>query len=1271
MRRLVLITTVVSSLLSIAAASASAEALSPWWHLHSTTDPTYLQPSTAREQVYRLTVSATAGEVTLQLKPHPPYGTVPVSLPIRVGETPEEVVSAFEGAVVEELPSPGPLTKVTATPGPYGQDETYEITVVSEADIELSVSGTSLTGGPAKAEVQQVSEERLDGEVVVMATNLGDAIANPAVQPVTVADKLPPGIEAVAIEGAADENFLHAATERTVLECSLQQVSCTFTGKAPVKRRTPTVSLFVAPYEQIEMRVWVKVTGAETGAVSEASITGGGAPPASARQALTVSDAPVPFGASTYEMAAEEVGGRVDTQAGSHPFQFTTTYGVNSETAGDHVKGQTKDLSFDLPPGFVGNPTPFPQCKLADFLTERCPLGTVVGVSRFGLRFPIPGFESDGIAVFKHLLTAVRVPLYNLEPAVGEPARFGFIFQKTPVLLTTSVRTGSDYGVTVTVKNITQAIEFLWNEVTFWGVPGDERHNQSRGEACLLNEAQLEEGVEGTNCPTLSTLNPPPLLSMPTSCTGPLRSTVVGDSWEEPLRPYEPFATTVPIPAMDGCNRLPFEPSLRVTPDGTAGSTPTGLTVDVHVNQDSVLNSKSLAGSDVRGITVALPEGVAINPAGGGGLEACSEGLIGFEGVKEAPLEPGVSNATFTSSLPEPLQSGLNFCANASKIGTVTIHTPLLPNPLEGAVYLASQEANPFGSLVAMYLVARDPVSGTLVKLPGVVRLSETGQIVATFENNPQLPFEDAELHFFGGERAPLASPSHCGAYTSQASFTPWTGSEPVSASSSFEVKSGPNGGPCPGASLPFSPSLTAGTTSIQAGGFSPFTMTMSRADGSQHLQAVELKLPEGLSGLLSGVELCPESQASQGSCGPNSLIGETTVSVGVGGSPFTVSGGRVYITGPYDGAPFGLLIVNPAKAGPYDLADTKGNHPPCDCVLVRAKIEVNPITAALTVTSDDSGPYKIPTSIEGIPLQIQHVNVTIGRPGFTFNPTNCNKTAIGGALSSAEGATQALSVPFQATNCATLKFTPKFAVATSGKNSKAYGTSLAVKLTYPSLPFGSEANIKQVKVELPRQLPSRLTTLQKACTAAQFNANPAGCPSESVIGHAKAVTPLIPVPLEGPAYFVSNGGEAFPNLIIVLQGYGVRIDLVGDTFISKAGVTSSTFKTVPDAPVGSFELVLPEGKYSALTALGNLCTEKLTMPTEFLAQSGVRLTQSTPVSVSGCAKKKALSRAQKLTAALKECKKKAKKKRAGCDASARKRYGPPVKKKSKGKSKG
>ena len=373
---------------------------------------------------------------------------------------------------------------------------------------------------------------------------------------------------------------------------------------------------------------------------------------------------------------------------------------------------------------------------------------------------------------------------------------------------------------------------------------------------------------------------------------------------------------------------------------------------------------------------------------------------------------------------------------------------------------------------------------------------------------------------------------------------------------------------------------------------------------------------------------------------------------------------------------------MNPAKAGPFVLDE--GNP-----VITRARIDINPYAAQALVPTD---PF--PTIIDGIPLEIRHVNVDIDRPGFTFNPTNCNPMSVTGTITSAEGVSSPLSVPFQVGDCAGLAFKPGFAVSTSGKTNKKLGASLHVKLVPPhegpqsgtsasgtgstSGTSGStsdlsaqteEANISRVKVDLPKQLPSRLTTLQKACTSAQFDTNPAGCPAASVVASAKAITPILPVPLEGPAYFVSHGNEAFPQLILVLQGYGITIDLVGDTFISKSGITSSTFAHVPDAPVSSFELTLPQGKYSALTANANLCTVKggLKMPTEFVGQNGAVIHQSTPISVSGCPKAKTAAqlRAAKLAAALKACHKKKGSKRSSCEKAARKRYNPLKKKPS------
>ncbi|MGA8363288.1 MAG: hypothetical protein WB709_02075 [Solirubrobacteraceae bacterium] len=1074
--------------------------------------------------------------------------------------------------------------------------------------------------------------ENGSGKIVLTAENMGDANVEGGVTQVVVEDVLPEHVTITGMEGVAGEAPVNVRNRGPVVcsSPSARVARCVFSGTLP-------------PYEEIEVRVAVDTTGAVAGQGNTVTVSGGGARVATLTKPISVG-ANNMFGVADYELNAEEEGGAVATQAGMHPFQLTTALTLDTSSApadsrDQEPAGMVKDLTFQWPAGLIGNPTPFPQCTDAQFSTHEagtehneCEAKTAIGVA------------TVTINTSKTEVTSRTVPVFNLAPLVGEPARLGFEVTGARTFIDTAVRSGGDYGVTANVANITEAIGFMSSKVTLWGVPGASVHDSRRGWDCL-EELQLSCSADVSK--------PPPFVSLPTSCTGPLRTTVQADSWEEShpsvMRSLErPLFDEYTLDGLGGCNHLQFNPEISVAPDVPDASTATGLSVGVHVPQTAALNAEGLAESTLRNTTVTLPEGVAVNPGGADGLEACSTSEIGYLGKELG--EPDTN--LFTPVVGSP------FCPDGSKIGTLELETPLLPNTLKGAVYLAAQNANPFGSLLATYLLAEDPVSGVVLKLAGEVALSEgTGQLVATFKNTPPLPFENLRLHFFGESRGPLGTPSSCGLHTTQAVFAPWSGNEPSHVSSTFDITSGPNGGPCPGGSLPFAPSLTAGSVNNRAGAFSSFTTTLSRSDGNQNLKSVQLNMPAGLSGVLSGVTLCGEAQANAGTCGEGSLIGETTVSVGLGGNPYTVKGGKVYLTGTYEGAPFGLSIVNPAKAGPFDLGQ----------VVVRAKIEVDPRTAQLTVISDSTGRYAIPPMIDGIPLQIQHINVTINRPGFTFNPTNCNPLEIKGTLSSVEGTSSTLQIPFQATNCAALAFAPKFKVSTSGKTSKANGASLSVKLAYPNAPQGSQANIASVKVELPKQLPSRLTTLQKACTAAQFEANPAGCPAASIIGHAKATTPILPVPLEGPAYFVSHGGEAFPSLIIVLRGYGVTVDLVGTTFISKAGITSSTFKAVPDVPVGTFELTLPQGPYSALTANGSLCASKLAMPTEFVAQNGVALHESTKIAVTGCPKIKKPTRKQLLTAALKACRKKAKgHKRTVCEAQARKRYGP-VKKTKKG----
>jgi hypothetical protein len=435
-----------------------------------------------------------------------------------------------------------------------------------------------------------------------------------------------------------------------------------------------------------------------------------------------------------------------------------------------------------------------------------------------------------------------------------------------------------------------------------------------------------------------------------------------------------------------------------------------------------------------------------------------------------------------------------------------------------------------------------------------------------------------------------------------------------------FTLSEGPDGSPCPSNPLPFSPSLIAGATTDQAGGFTSFSMLLRRGDGQQRIEKLQFKIPQGLSGMISQVPLCGEADATAGTCPASSRVGHSVVTSGPGPYPLVIPQpgepeAPIYLTGPYKGAPFGLSIVTPVIAGPFNLGT----------IVTRASIAVDPHTAQITVTTDP-----LPQIVKGVPTDLREVDAVIDRAGFMFNPTNCNPQSFSGIATSAQGAQAPISSPFGVGSCQSLKFTPKFSVSTSGHTSRANGASLTAKLSYPMTAQGTQANIASVKVDLPKQLPSRLSTLQKACTSAQFEANPAGCPAASKIGYATVTTQLLPVPLTGPVIFVSHGGEAFPSLTIVLQGDNVTVQLVGTTFINKAGITSTTFKSVPDVPFKTFTLILPQGKYSALAANGNLCKAKLKMPTVFNAQNGAAIHQATPITVTGCAKHKTKIRAKK-----------------------------------------
>ncbi len=1032
-----------------------------------------------------------------------------------------------------------------------------------------------------------------EGQIVVTATNFGDAGADGetvAGGPVVIADTLPKGLEAVSIHaefGASDNAG----------KCGLKSLTCTLASTVP-------------PYGQVAMVIGVKVLeGAASGELNEVSVSGAETPSVSIARSITVSEEPTPFGLQVNELFPEEEGGAPDTQAGSHPFQITNTLILNRtlQSRGSEKvpvpAALAKNINVKLPPGLVGNPTPIPRCTLTQFLTlvegsrNLCPPQAAVGVASVTV---------DELTFGKLRFTA---PLFNLEPSFGEPARFGFLvtINDTPVLLETSVRSGNgeDYGITVSSLNTTETANFLSSEITFWGVPNDPRHDNVRGWSCLL-ETQGE--THGPPCIPPEDQRSQSLLTLPTSCSGaPLVDSTELDSWARPAV-FPDIPVTLAMPTLDGCNRLGFAPTVSAEPSTDRASAPTGLNVNVDFHDEGLTSAEGLAQSQLNKTVVALPEGLTINPSAGVGLGGCSPVDFARESVDSLPGEG---------------------CPNDSKLGTVEIETPLLSVPVEGSLYIAQPYENPFsepghphGSLVALYVVARNPEVGVLVKLAGKVSANPvTGQLTTTFENNPQLPFDHFNFHFREGQQAPLISPPACGAYTTQAELTPWSNPMAVlTDTSSFTITEGYDGGECPSGGVPpFTPGIEAGSLNNNAGAYSPFYVHLTRTDADSEISTFSTDLPEGLTGDLSGIPFCPEAdielarsktghqEEAEPSCPAASQIGHTLVGTGVGAVLAYVPG-KIYLAGPFHGDPFSIVSITSAVVGPFDLGT----------VVLRFALRIDPYTAQVSV--DPSASEPIPTILDGIVTHVRDIRVYIDRPHFTLNPTSCNPLAIGSTLTSNLGQSATVTSPFQASNCQALAFQPQFSVSTSGKTSRASGASLAVKLGYPS---GTQANIAKVKVELPKSLPSRLTTLQKACSAVQFEANPAGCPAASVVGHARAVTPILPVPLEGPAYFVSHGGEAFPSLIVVLQGYGVTVNLVGSTFINRAGITSSTFKAVPDVPVGTFELALPEGRYSALAATGNLCKQKLLMPTEFVAQNGVVLRQSTKIKVEGCPKSK------------------------------------------------
>jgi hypothetical protein len=954
--------------------------------------------------------------------------------------------------------------------------------------------------------------------------------------------------------------------------------------------------------------------------------------------------------------------------AGAHA-DWVTAFDFAHEANGQ-TDGDLRDVSVNIPTGFDASDTAVPTCTQQQLLTESadtigangapsCPLASQVGQ----ISFEVSVGATDGLPV------EVTDPVYNMQPTnFGTVAELGYVTAYFGGYLSVRIRP-KDLGLTVTSTDIVPITEPHNVKVTIWGVPAAAEHNALRGAECVRQGDEAEPAChQYGGVPQPAGIPVKPYLSNPTSC-GMFEASMKADSWEESGRWSE---ASDPVGPIAQCGRIPFEPSIEVQPSTRSAESPSGLAVSLLVPQEWE-NPITPSTSYLADTKLTLPEGMTANPSLAAGLGSCT---------------PSQYEAETSSSLP-----GAG-CPEESKIGSIEIETPLLDEKVDGAVYIATpydnlpefgESGHPGGSLLALYVVAKDPQRGVLVKVAGKITPNPvTGQLVTTFENTPQQPFNRFTLKFRPGSTAPLSSPPACGTYTSEGELTPWSApSESRFLSSSFAITDGVHEGACPSGGIPpWHPQVISGTENNAGGTYSPFYLRILREDGEQEITRFSTTLPPGLTGNLSGIPFCPEAdieaaknvtgaeEEEHPSCPAASEVGHTLVGAGVG-PVLAENPGKVYLAGPYDGAPLSIVSITSAKVGPFDLGT----------VVIRFALNINPSTAQVEVSGARS--EAIPRILRGIVVHVREIRVYMDREKFTINPTNCSPLSItdtidGAGANPTNPADQVpvtVGTPFEAADCSSLKFTPKFTASTEAKDHfNGNGASLKVNLSAnqgpsPTTGQGSESNISKVKVELPIALPSRLTTLQKACLAKVFESNPANCPPDSFIGSATVHTPILPVPLTGPAIFVSHGGEAFPSLILVLQGYGVTIDLTGATFISKSGITSSTFKTVPDQPFSTFELTLPTGKFSALAAITNVCkpvktetvkkkvkvkvsktvagkrvtttktvTKKvseavaapLLMPTEMVAQNGAVLKQSTKIAVTGCKAAKPAKKAKK-----------------------------------------
>jgi hypothetical protein len=995
-------------------------------------------------------------------------------------------------------------------------------------------------------------------EYRIYLSNEGDAPTDTGI-PITASINLPPDLTVVN----ATDPFGGFVWNCTIAPDG-SSVSCTWDPFGVVGSIPPAQEACENFGEQCALIITINAEPDASGAGSvTAEVCGGGSPTcASEADPIPVDEAQADFEIHRFEGQVLDGSLLPSTQAASYPFQTSTRieWSTRIDSFGNVVAaGDPKTVQVDLPPGFIVNPNAVTKCPRDVFAegSAACPISSQVGIVR--VRMTSVHRDSN------------RYPLYNLEPGPNSPANFGFNVQGVPTIIDGSVRTGGDYGLRASVRNISQVLPLAQSVVTLWGIPADPAHDRERGYPATDGARECSPGVVSSSCSIDSPENP--LVTNPTDCSaGTLVTTVFSDSWSNPgifkTASFDRDPHGVPM-AVENCEAVPFGGNISVQPTNSRADSPSGLHIELTVPQSEAPDG--LATAHLKKVVVTLPEGMSVNPSSADGLGSCSPAEIGLD-----------SDAT-----PR--------CPDTSKIGTVEVDTPLLDEPLTGSVYVAKQNDNPFNSLLAIYIVVEGP--GVLIKLPGHVEADpNTGQLTTVFDDNPQLPFETLTMNLFGGPRAALVNPPTCGSHQVHSELSPWSAADPdnptaeeiVSFTDSFQITSDPNGQPCANtpAERPNSPKLEAGTLVPLAGDFSTLLTRLSREDGSQEIKGLDLTLPPGLVGKLAGLSYCPEAalaaaQAKTGqeeqqspSCPESSKVGTVHAGAGAGSNPLYVPG-NAYLSGPYKGAPLSLAVITPAVAGPFDLGT----------VVVRAALEVDPVTAQVHAITDE-----IPHILQGIPLHLRDLRVILDRPEFALNPTSCEGMAITGSatgagaslLTSSDDTLASLFNRFQVGGCRGLGFKPRLALNLKGGTDRGDHPSLrAVLRARPG-----DANIARAAVTLPRSEFLDQGHIRTVCTRVQFAADQ--CPKGSIYGRATAITPLLDQPLTGPVYLRSSDNE-LPDLVADLNGQ-IEIELAGRIDSVKGGGIRTTFASVPDAPVSKFILTMKGGRKGLLVNSTDLC---------------------------------------------------------------------------------